>query len=185
MWQALGSPEMEALRKASLRWTGLVERSLNGRAPGVSPGEYEELHKDILIACRVLRARTGRPMNGYCQQLEDLLLPWLSLDTVQKADGAVLGSVLARIRELERRLGIRHRQGVGKHWIVGFVTAAVVVGFGLAIAYWNSPFVIMLMDWLEGWRFRLVHGTGGDRLIVGGAVITLLAMVLLHRSARG
>src|SRR3954453_20371674 len=106
--RARGAPR-DMLRARWGRWTGIVEAFARRRPSRrrVDPAGYGALRRDLLADCRAAAEAAGPAGAAGLEDLESLVRPWLCPEALARADREILEGLLARCREIERRLGGR------------------------------------------------------------------------------
>lgn len=157
----------------------------------VDPANYHQLHETLLKTCRAQSEEAG-PENGvFYLELEKLLTPWVTLESLAQADDKMMWELLCRCEQVERVLGGRPARDV--NWRrINFVVlglaggaAAVVV---LMVTWGGDPMSWPAVGAVRYWFRRATSAVGVDDtiqyLVVGGMIVTLAAAVLVCRSAR-
>jgi hypothetical protein len=182
--------DLAALRKHWGLWTAVVElfARRRGARRRVNPREYEGLHQELLAACRVLAEAGDAGKRPFYQRLEELAQPWLTLLVLERTDREILFDLLGRCRGAARALGGGGWGDVARRGLVWGLAALAPAGLG---------FVLWRADWLWGsaaervqdaWsqvRWVALGSVGVEPWLAGGAVLVVVATVLLWRAARG
>jgi hypothetical protein len=171
------------------RWLTVVALVAHvGTARGrVDPDEYRALLRELLEACRTGAEATGAGRE-LCEQMERLVAPWVSVAALEQAGAEVLNDLLALGRLLGRQVGGRRwRVRLGPGWAWFFVLAMLAAGatFGLqAAAGALSPLIRWGVGKVLEARSLLLHSGYDLWLFAGAAVLTVLAIYLVSRTAR-
>jgi hypothetical protein len=187
--QAQANPA-EALPAQWRRWTRLVAACAARRGTGgVTGTTYPELHRAVLDACRAARASADGADQDFYDELEGLVLPWVSLAVLARTERELLDDLHRRCCQAEQRLqGRKERPTRQRHLSAGSV--ALVVGLLLLAA---GTFAL---DWWPPWLTGYLERQGRaawnawralgdkDRLIIMVTVVALLSLPLLGRLAR-
>lgn len=122
----------------------------------VDPAEYQRLHEMLLKICRALSEREGLENGPFYQELEELLVPWVTLESLTQADGEIVWGLLCRCEQVERVLGGRPAKSVDWRRI-----NLVVLGLagGTAVVM-----VVVLATW--GGRSGVLAGRTGCQTLV-------------------
>ncbi len=172
------------------RFAGIVRLFAlrRGQRYAVDPDEYHQLHAMLLKTCRALSKSEG-PENGpFCKELEELLVPWVTLESLAQADEEIVWGLLCRCEQVERVLGGRPAKSfnwrrINLVWL-GLAGAAVVVVLmaaeGGEMASW--PAVLAVKQWFR----RATNAVGVDSsvqyLVLGSIIVALAAGALVCRS---
>ena len=102
-----GEPDMRVLRAGWRRWTDLIAALCDRRGPGGWDDlHYRRLHESLLAACR--RGAAGSPEKGApFRRLEEIVGPWVSLESLERTEPELLQSLLSRSVQAEKALGVR------------------------------------------------------------------------------
>jgi hypothetical protein len=115
------------LRQHWQRWTNVVHALVSGKRLSLDERDYRELHRTLLEACRE-RQQADNPQRALWQRAEQLLEPWLSVQTLGWADKATLDSLLACCEELQEQLKLEDNSLKGWHLaLMGAILAAAAV----------------------------------------------------------
>jgi hypothetical protein len=141
----LNSSANEHSRLATLwkRWTRTIDQVSEGRTISrpISDGEYVTLHAELVDLCRKLSKSAENP---FTHKILSLVEPWVTLDTLRKAEPKILMDLRIKSVEVEARLtGRRFRRKPG--W--PFVRSVLIAAAGLLIlaALW------FMSDGWMGW----------------------------------
>src|SRR5260370_40612802 len=91
------------------RWTRIVELFAK-RKRGYrrfDPAWYTDVHDELLETCRSLAEMVDAEERVYFQDLEHLVVPWVSPKSFEVADRQILDDLLHHCHEIERELGGR------------------------------------------------------------------------------
>ena len=178
------------LRTQWRRWTGIVQlvASRQKKRYAVDPDEYHALHSGLLRLARA-SANWGdaapRPTVG---GLEEILAPWVNLDSLVSADQEIVCNLLDRCRAVQGLLG--GRLAARPNWkLAKFVlTAVVLVGAAVVLLAPGIDLVSLpslnLPPWMRHVTSFVRHGGSSGRLFMLGAGLTSIAFFLVWRSAR-
>jgi hypothetical protein len=176
-----------ALAKLLRRWLVLLELfARQGHGPArIDLREYQALHRDLLEAARGLAETShGAEKTGY-EQLERLILPWLTPEVMVQTDREILLDLLSQGRQLERELGAR--PWLARLWhgsvplLKVFGPALVVLVVGKTIWLWAHAWFV---DWFYPLWWTVRHASDTEWLFIGGLVVTLLAVYIAARVSR-
>jgi hypothetical protein len=188
MQQHDGPNDHRALGRRWRRWTDIVELFAQRRLARrwVDEGAYAGLHRELAAACGALAAAGGE-RGAYYETLGELVRPWLSCRVLGQVDQEILLGVLFRCRQVDRELNGRGRWSLGRWARRGAVALAwALPAAGLA---WGAGRVGPALAGVlgEGWRtltLAVGESTEGQRLLVGGIVVLLIATALFRVSGR-
>jgi hypothetical protein len=175
-----------ALRRRWCQWTALVERAGRRGACRVSPGEYQALRQELLLGCRSLAAGVAEADRPFYHDLEELVEPWLTPQSLEQADADILADLLARCRQAEQKLGGR---SPGSTLFRRLAPLAVLVMLGTAVFLLirtADSFLFPLLEWAGGgWRAALgvLRRLGNtQRLVIAVAAVVLVGMFVASRT---
>jgi hypothetical protein len=157
-------------------WTALVESLARGkRRPAVKEAVYQQLYRSLVARLRESAAE-ATPEERYVQRrMEEIVAPWLSLDTFAQTDAHVLQSLWTRCRELEERL-VPWRQSLGVvRWIAIAFLVLVAVGVGMQFAQVPALAIDTRWTWKGLWRWVTLNPMGSVG-IVSPIVVALTAL---------
>jgi hypothetical protein len=171
------------------RWLAVVELIAHrGTARGgVDPDGYRALCRDLLAACRARAATEVGAGRELYEQMGQLVAPWVSVASLEQADPEILSQLLALGRQLGRQAGGRRRVGLGRGWAWFFGLALLAAGFTLVLQATCgalSPVLRGGVGQLLEARSLLLHSGYEPWLFVGAAVLTVLAIYVVSRTAR-
>jgi hypothetical protein len=173
------------------RWTGVVAACARRTwSPGLGDARsYADLYQEVMGACREAAAAATGPEREFYEMLGGLVSPWMTLEALTRTERDILGDLLQRSREAERRLSGRRdwsrwksRLSAGALAVAAALALAAVLA--LALDWWLYAFAGRLRALAVDVRFAWRNlGETWQALIVGGAAV-LCAAVLLRRLAR-
>jgi hypothetical protein len=184
-----GSVVTDALKKDWCRWTEFIALMVRTRTPRprVDLREYEGLHRRIIAACRELAGSGDEADRAYYEGLEATVRPWLSPRVLAVADREILGLLLERCRRVERELGGR----VGVRVVVRRASRSLLVVASSTVLFltWAAgdlwlPLVGDVMDWWVSFRFSLSRMSDMEKLCALGAIMILVSIYNVSRTAR-
>jgi serine/threonine protein kinase len=152
--------ELAMLQKSWHQWTTIVELFALHRSRGhVDWHAYQELHKELIEACRARSAAVVEAKRAFYRELEDLALPWLTPKALAQTDREILFSLLLRCQQAEQELD-RHAselQGpddLPSAWTTwgraSAVFLVVTVVFGLSVSIWMASAVFLVVTVVFG-----------------------------------
>src|SRR5262245_59881533 len=97
-----------SLQQRWQQWTCVIESVTQGRAH-IDFETYHKLHEGLLQECWLQAGAAEAEKKSFYQGLERLAKPWLSPETLARADQEILREVLARCHQAEQKLGCRKR----------------------------------------------------------------------------
>jgi hypothetical protein len=158
----------------------------------VDPAKYHQMHESLLKTCRAAPEKEGPENWSFYSEVEDLLGPWVTLESLAQADDEIVWGLLCRCEQVERVLGARPARNV--NWrrinLVWLGLAGVVVAVVVLLLTWGSdpaswPLVLTVKHSFR----RATAAVGVDStvqyLVLGGIIVSLAAAALVCRSARG
>jgi serine/threonine-protein kinase len=114
---------LENLRESWHRWLRMVSRvAAEGNETYVDSNDYRESHSTLVQAVRRLGETTS---DGRVRRLQDVVEPWLGLETLIGTDVRTLSSVLAQAQRLDAELFPTTGDGA---WMKWFNLACVAIG---------------------------------------------------------
>jgi hypothetical protein len=139
----------------------------------------------LLEECEALAAVAALPNRDLYEQIESLVSPWITLESLRQADSDIINDLLLRCRQIDRRLGGRQRFAVGTCAMVVF--ALVMAGTVLVGLWMTDRLRSPLLSWIEV-RFSVVpwamnHSKEIPWLFVAGIIVTLLTIYIVSRGA--
>jgi hypothetical protein len=172
------------------QWLAIIELfARQGRTHSqVDPKNYLILHRGLIATCRALARDLDNPKREIYERMDRLVSPWLSVGALEKADREILNDLLLVCRVIDRQLGGR-RGGTVVRRCVALVLVALIATGSLLLVPKVDGITSPYLDWAKGRlleaRWVITHSDGMAWLFVGGAVVTVLAIYLVSRTARG
>jgi hypothetical protein len=183
-------PSRARLEKEWCRWTSTVELFANHR-PGRRRGgheAYRTMHRELIAACRSMASEADAEGRIYYEKLEDLVAPWLSLNTLERAETEILADLLARCRRVDRELGGRGGRPRVLTRVAKVALGAAVLGGGLALTPTLGvdmrPLVDRLRDWTDSIWIVVRFSTASERIGVAVAVVVVVSIWVNSRVSR-
>jgi hypothetical protein len=191
-WPGKGQPAAAAgLVRLWRQWLAIVEMfaRFERARRRVDPHEYQSLQRRLVDTCRALARVPGLPNGGVYDRMERLVSPWLTLGALEQADGEILNDLLTLGRQLDRQLGGgRWWPGIRRGAVRALVVALIAAGSLLAVRR-TDRFLSPLLNWGKGkWlevRWAFTRSDSSLWWFLGAALVTLLAIYLVSRTARG
>jgi hypothetical protein len=184
------SPERLALVASWRRWVAIVELFALRRPARrrVDRHEYRVLHKDLLDRCRLLAESANEVEASFYRYLECLAQPWLSPAVFVRADHEILLDLLVRCRDADLQLGGRSWVRSIAGWVIPtFVACALSAVIMVVLGALDSAGFAVL-DRLRGWSddlwFAVRRSTELQRLTFVGAVLLIVSVIVVTRTAR-
>jgi hypothetical protein len=175
-------------------WTEVVRQIAVKRAELVDvDGErYHQLYADLLAAIRARRSEAAPAERESLRELEELLVPWVSLESLRWADNEIVHKLLGRCRSAQaslvgrgssRTLRLPSRR-LGPLLIgVGALGLAVVVFGGLWPGDTGLGSVVpAVRGWLDSLVLSIRRLTFEEHLMLGAALVSVVAIFAVWRS---
>jgi serine/threonine protein kinase len=125
------------------QWAGVIEDLARSKPTRVAERDYRWLHASLLEVCK------QRQTDKFCERLQNLIAPWLSLQTLAATDRETLASLWSRCQEINRELGLRK-----KSWLVPAAMLLFVVAVAVGVLLTQSTPVTRSLPSLAGaWRY--------------------------------
>jgi len=174
------------------RWVAIVRLLVSRREErlGVNPAKYESLHSELLQLCRTAETKEASPGQATFQKIENTLAPWVTLDSLVRANPEIVARLLDRCLKIQAELEPRR----ASRWIPARLTgvmlrAGVVLATGAALLAMlcrgSSPPGSPLATVKNCLRQALEVVTRSDceqSVLIQGAVVTLALICLVWRS---
>jgi hypothetical protein len=177
-----------ALRRLWCQWTEVVEQCARRRRGGLSERQYARLHADLLAACRALAGAAGGNRRALYERLLELARPWLRLRVLEHEDRDILQDLCRRCRQAERELGVRRWRVSPRACAGPALVLAAGAGVFLIVRTADRP-LFPLAAWAKGWtvvaRWDATRPGAAPGLLLAAVVVTLVAIYLVSRAARG
>jgi hypothetical protein len=174
------------------QWTDVVGlfAGHQGKRVHVGAEEYRALYADLSRLCREQADGDVQVDPEVLGQCRELLGPWVTPDALQWAERDIIRDLWNRSRQTERLLAGRSTRSSGGGravWLVGGGMAAAA----FLAALWSgngaqapSP-LQAARGWLRSAERLIASGSLDQSLLIGGAVLALIAGIFVWRSARG
>ncbi len=170
------------------RWTEIVRwfAFLDKRRYTVLPEEYHALQGKLLEYAHQNAATADSAGFPLLAAVEDMVAPWVTLEALSRADREILLDLLGRCEEVQWLLeGRRRRRSTRSLVIMAFGAAAVLLGAALVLGpqgLW--PAAADLVRWPQRFVADVKDWSVERKLILVGAVISVMLIVLLRSSAK-
>jgi hypothetical protein len=148
--------------------------------------EYQTLHERLIARGEVLANSGSDDIRSIAQEVLATAQPWLSPQTLEKADGEILLDLLAHCRRIERDLHGRGRAVRGTARPVLLCIAAAALSFVLLSIAWGrwSEFADTLYYGTRGLWHAVLRADDLQKLYALGAVLILISIYNVSRVAR-
>lgn len=193
MVKTIGIDELNALGRRWERWTDLVGLFAlrHKRRHALDPSEYRTLSAQLVESCRRLAEQCDSGQKARFRQLEEILLPWVSLDSLVLADHEIVYQLHKRCLLAQRMFGPGQRTHDNRRWAKHlFLLAGSVLALIVLLLAWHDALAIAAGPLRTTWRWGervgrvvVLHGTNSPALIIG-ITGTLLIMAIVWRAAR-
>jgi hypothetical protein len=184
-----GAPSPRVLRRRLSEWTAIVELFACRRAArkSVEPGAYCALRQELIMACRSLADEDPSNAATY-RSLEEMILPWITPQTLDRTDHELLVFLLNRCRQVERRFRGRLGRVQFSRRIVPIALGAVGIA---VILLWSgkvdailASLVGRLQDWSTELWIAIKWSTDLQRIFAIGVVLLIVSLFAVVRTAR-
>jgi hypothetical protein len=184
-----GALRSRELRRRWSEWTAIVElfACRRGARKWVDPRAYRALRQELIIACRSLAEDDPSNAATY-RALEEMILPWLTPEALDRTDHELLVFLLNRCRQVERRLrGRLGRVQVPRRLVpiaLGAVGMAVILLWSGKVDAILASLVGRLQDWSTELWIAIKWSTDVQRIFAVGVVLLVVSLVAVVRTAR-
>jgi serine/threonine-protein kinase len=132
-----------AVRDAWRWWTDAVAAFHNRRRPSLDDAGYRRLQEGLLATCRNSAASGPQQQRAFYRRLEEIVKPWVSLQSLERTEPELLASLMTQCRRAERDLGIRRPGRRLVRWLRLAAAPALglwllVQGFAAGARIWSS-----------------------------------------------
>ena len=183
-----GATDSAVLKRCWYQWTGVVEHVARGRRGSIDPEAYARLHADLVRTCCLLAGEAPPEQRLYYRRLHDLVAPWMSIVVLARTEPELLVALMRRCRAMERqlhgRLWLRLAGRAAAQVALSLALAAVLVPLGWFTSQKAIPVVETVQDWSLDFWLALKYSSPTQRLLLGGFVASVLAMLMISRSTR-
>ena len=185
-----GSPERLALVAHWRRWVAIVELFALRRPARrrVDRHEYRVLHKELLERCRSQAESANEVEASFYRYLESLAQPWLSPAVFVRADHEILLDLLVRCRQADLQLVGRSWARSIASWVIPTILMSALFLVVLVVLGALDRAGFAVLDRLRGWSddlwFAVKRSTELQRLSFVGAVLLIVSVVVVTRTAR-
>lgn len=180
------------LRPYWKQWSRAIAGYALRRGSRLRPDAHANLHRRVLATCHALATASLGEEKEFYEYLEGLVRPWSAPETLTRTDRDLLLDLMFQCQEAERRLeGSKDRiQKLGRilnRFLVVVVATFVVAFLSLVLlTALSSP--RDTLGWIVSRTDHLWHSTSGfsstEKMLLGGAVLTVGALAIVARSAR-
>lgn len=178
-------------RRPPIRWgTSGVPDRWEARLD-VDPAEYRTLHTGLLQFCRA-RAREGEPAQATrFRQLEEILAPWVSVDSLALADRVLVCQLLGRCTQVQRVLGAYRPKRSAREWArplllgAGVLVAAILLLLAIRNGHlMAAPAFRTVYRWAELAGSTVAYYGTNRPILATGTTVVLATIILVCRSSR-
>ena len=146
--KVVSTPHLQALEEALLRecwqqWAGVIESLARGKPARMEERDYHWLHASLVNVCK------KRGSNKFCERLETLIAPWMSLYTLAATDRETLASLSSRCREINRQLGLATS---ARFWLAAALVFVIAGVAGILLSQ-ATGIARSLPSWASAWRY--------------------------------
>ncbi len=174
------------------QWTQLIHLYVTrpDRRHTIDREEYHRIHIELLDTVRSHLPRADSAQQAVLGELQELLTPWVSTDSLDAADRVFLIHLMDRCHAMQRTLEGRSAR------LVSAKTACVLLG-GLALAAvalvvfttGEADFTAFSpLPTIRSWYLQITRTIASlasyQKLLLGGGVLVLTGMAFICRSAR-
>lgn len=175
----------KTLAKCWSEWSEIVTRAASGHvvSKSISDSKYESLYRELLRACE---AHATKENAAFFKKLASLVRPWVTLETLLKADSHICSDLAIKSQTIEAKLTGRRRRPPGSlvrefRWIL-ILTVVGVFGYFLwqesdRLLHWN------LFTTARAYSYRFVTflrtTSFMERVGVFAAAVIVVGVILL------
>lgn len=174
------------------QWTQLIHLYVTrpDRRYAIDRDKYHRIHIDLLETVRVHLLKADSAQQALLGEIQQLLTPWISTDSLDAADQIILIQLMDRCHAIQHTLEGRSAR------LLSAKTACVLLG-GLALAaVVLAVFATGEADYtafsplptIRSWYFQITRTVTSlasyQKLLLGGSVLVLVGMAFICRSAR-
>ncbi len=172
------------------RWTKIVLQFAQRRRSRfeLDGAAYNAIHARLLHWCRELQHSQDPKEESLFVEIESVLLPWGSLESLTTVDYRITGDLAARCQQVERLLAGRSVDGTDWMRVAKQFAALAAVAVIVAMLFtWGEPTSWpVVRDILQGAR-RAAYGVGltdsVQYLVFGGGAVALVMGLIVWKSA--
>ena len=172
------------------QWTEIVRlfAARCERRHAIDPNEYHALHTELLQSSHVRARQVDPTQEPLFRELEEVLAPWVTLDSLAWADREIVYKLLGRCQAIVCLLEGRPAYDKRRRWI----TLALILGgilFLAAVLFltegdpWSA--VLALRRWIRHRTLSLAGLSSSKRILLGGGTTVMVIITILWRSGRG
>jgi len=165
-----------------VRWFALQDK----RRYNVLAEEYHALQGELLEYARHHAATADSAGFELLRGVEDMVAPWVNPEALARADREILLQLLRRCEEVQRLLEGRKGRRSNRSWaIIALGAAAILLGIALVLGRQDVwPAAAGLVRWPQRFVANVKDWSVERKLLLVGAVISVLLIVMLRSSAR-
>jgi hypothetical protein len=180
-----------ALAKDWRRWMSFVEaiaaRRRSSQLP-VDRREYETLHHRLITMTKELAGSDNEAIKTVCREIEAMVGPWMSVVTLEKADGEILSDLLAHCRRIAGELEGSNSRGAGRRALKPLLLFVIPAAVAFVALWFARGDVLQLatgventarMLWRSFWRLSEL-----EQLLGFGVILILVSIYNVSRAAR-
>jgi hypothetical protein len=179
-------PVDPVLRQSLREWIAIVKRCAYGRGARlrIRPETYKALHERLVEACRSQAGAAEPGTWRFFWKLGEMIRPWVTLESLAMANREILYDLLARCQHAQRECEGRSWQFAPGGRVLPILLVLGVVVVGWLVDRFVYPFWDRLDSWMNEVWFTVNQTLDLQWWVVGGAILALLLMFLVSRSAR-
>ena len=183
------SPERKALQESWGRWVKIVDLFARRRVARrrVDPQVFVALHRELIKNCRALAASANDVDAVFYRYLEELVQPWLNVDTLVHADRDILFDLLLRCQQVEEELQGRSSMrsilsSAAPFFVSGMCFAAVLLCIR-TMSFSYATLLYRARGWTDEFWFDVAHVSGLEWLGFVGCALIGVSVYLVSRPA--
>jgi hypothetical protein len=180
-----------ALRHDWQQWRGVVALFANEQSArhNVEPQRYVALYQGLLANCTQQAGSAAETNRKFFHDLAETVRPWVSVESLDRADPEVLHELDIRCKETDIQLGCVATRGLARRLTLAFVVVVLALLAGAAVVklreydLWKQIPDFMRPTVVSTWNsIRFMNWK--QQTLVAGAVVAIGTIPLVWRSAR-
>lgn len=172
-------------------WTKIVRLYASRRKTRfrVIGDQYKALHRRLLHVVKLLSQQAPEPQRAHYRQLERILAPWVTAESLNSADRSVLAKLLECCDDAQQQLDLRLVILVRRLRRALVVAIAVVLLAALVAVQFEESQLTDLALAIDGWGRQICRSIAEDstqwKLILLGGAAAVFGAIVVWCAGRG
>lgn len=182
-------PSIRELGRDWKHWTWMLDQLAlkKPRARRITQAEFLEARQRVLDGCDRCAEDLGAHLAPYFEKLRQHVEPWLTRDTVWRADREIRSDLLTHAHHAQRQLTPRSLPRHAAWLILGLAVVGAASGLAATTdweAVGNTASVKQIHYSLQKNLYRVTSLTFPQQAYVGGVVLAVVGLLALYKTKK-